>query len=93
MLVNNLNEDLHFHVYDYNEYRKDSLIGTATFKLITLQDDATQENITASLLREGKETGGLKYDVSYYPVLTPEDKDGPLPDTSQSLFILCQIAP
>lgn len=88
VLVNNLHEDFQLNVYDYNEHRKDSLLGTTTFKLKTLQDDAAQENITSRLLKDGKDAGELKYDVSYYPVLTPEEKDGRLLETNVGIVRL-----
>lgn len=71
------------NLYDYNDHRKDTLLGTTTFKLAKLQDDATQENIESRILIDGKENGELRYDVSFYPVLTPEETQSDLPDSSQ----------
>ncbi|KAG7099557.1 hypothetical protein E1B28_001390 [Marasmius oreades] len=73
ILVNSLHESLTFNLYDYNDHRKDSLLGAASFELIQLQDDATHENVASPLLLDGKDRGELRYDVSYYPVLKPED--------------------
>ncbi|KAF8640747.1 hypothetical protein AX17_000398 [Amanita inopinata Kibby_2008] len=88
LLVNNLNEDLVFNLFDYNEHRKDSLLGSATFKLQQLLEDATQDAIASQLLKDGKEKGELRYDVSYYPVLTAEEKEGQLPDTNVGIVRL-----
>ena len=48
---------------DYNEHRKDSDLGSATFELATLQDDATKEGVTAPINKDGKHRGELRFDV------------------------------
>ncbi|KAF9270554.1 tricalbin [Marasmius fiardii PR-910] len=73
ILVNSLHESLTLNLYDFNDHRKNSLLGTASFEMIQLQDDAVHENVSSPLLLDGKDRGELKYDVSYYPVLKPED--------------------
>ncbi|KAF8624817.1 hypothetical protein AX15_005704 [Amanita polypyramis BW_CC] len=88
LLVNNLNEDLILNLYDYNDHRRDTLLGTAMFKLEELQEDATQENIESRILKDGKQNGELRYDVSFYPVLTPEETDGQLPDSNVGIVRL-----
>lgn len=51
-------------------------MSSSTFELSKLAEDATQEGIVAPLLKDGKERGELRYDVSFYPVLeAEEDKD------------------
>lgn len=82
IVVNTLDEDMMLNVYDFNEHRKDTLLGTAKFTLKVLLEDATLENVTSQLLKDGKDNGEIKYDASFYPVLTPEEKDGQLPDSS-----------
>ncbi|KAK0233307.1 C2 domain-containing protein [Armillaria fumosa] len=80
ILVNNLAESLVFNLYDYNDHRKNSLLGSSTFELTRLQEDATLEGLASHLLMDGKERGELRYDVSFFPVLTPEDGE----DTSET---------
>lgn len=80
LLVNNLSEMLNLNVYDFNDHRKNTLLGTASFELAKLQDDATQEGIHSPILKDGKDRGELRYDISYYPVLKPEE-GAELPDT------------
>ena len=96
ILVNNLTESLVFSVLDYNEHRKDSEMGAATFDLTKLQEDATHEGIESKIIKDGKERGELRYDVSFYPVLKPQKIDGgkeeELPETStfsSLLFLVC----
>jgi Ca2+-dependent lipid-binding protein len=84
IIINNLSEIMTLDVYDYNDHRKNTLLGTASFELSKLQVDATQENIEATILKDGKDRGELRFDVSFYPVLKPEvgeDKDR-LPESS-----------
>ncbi|KAK0198528.1 C2 domain-containing protein [Armillaria mellea] len=80
ILINNLTESLVFNLYDYNDHRKNTLLGSSTFELMRLQEDATLEGLASQLLMDGKERGELRYDVSFFPVLTPEDGE----DTSQT---------
>ncbi|KIL59013.1 hypothetical protein M378DRAFT_85652 [Amanita muscaria Koide BX008] len=87
VLINNLEEYLHLNVYNYDEHRRNALLGVVGFKLGTLQDDA-QQSITSRLLKDGKEKGELKYDISYYPVLATEESDGRLPDTNVGIVRL-----
>ena len=77
------------NVYDYNDHRKDTLLGAGKFELKDLQQDATRENITSQLLKDGRDNGTIKFDASFYPVLTPEE-DGQLPDSSK--FFLLMLA-
>jgi len=62
-----------FSVWDYNEHRKNTLLSSTTFELAGLTEDSTRENIVSNLLSDGKERGELKYDISYYPVIEPEE--------------------
>lgn len=84
ILVNTLQEPLVLNVMDYNEHRKDTKLGSATFDLQKLQDDAVVEGIERHLLKDGKERGLLRFNLSYYPVLKPEMVEGKeqLPNTN-----------
>ena len=86
ILVNSLSETLCLTVFDWNEHRRDSELGAATYDLIKLNEDAVQEGIEAKVLKDGKERGELRFDLSFYPVLKPQKIDGgkeeELPDTS-----------
>ena len=63
--------------------------GSAVFDLAKLREDATLEGIEAPILKDGKERGMMRFDVTFHPVLKPEIDSGGkelLPtDTSQSL--------
>lgn len=73
ILINALNESLVLNLWDYNDHRKNTQLGSATFELSKLLEDATQENIRSPLLKDGKERGELRYDLAWYPVLEPEE--------------------
>jgi Ca2+-dependent lipid-binding protein len=85
LLINSITDSLVLTVYDYNEIRKDSLLGSASFALEQLRIDAKHEGVESHILKDGKERGQLRYDVSYFPVLKPQianGKEEPLPETS-----------
>ncbi|KAF8905450.1 C2 domain-containing protein [Gymnopilus junonius] len=73
LLVNSLKDNLTLSIYDYNEHRKNSMMGTATFEFSKLLEDSTHEGIVSPILKDGKPRGELRYDVNYYPVLEPEE--------------------
>ncbi|THH27082.1 hypothetical protein EUX98_g7106 [Antrodiella citrinella] len=86
LLVNSLQESLILNVMDFNDHRKNSHIGAATFDLSKLLEDATQEALEYHILKDGKEKGILRFDVHFHPVLKPQvDPSGvvePLPETN-----------
>ena len=73
---------------DYNDLRQNSLLGSADFALEVLEQDATQEDISCPILKDGKERGELRFDVNFYPVVslskTSEGTVQKLPETSTS---------
>ncbi|KAF7339989.1 hypothetical protein MVEN_01916600 [Mycena venus] len=87
ILVNSLNESLVLSLYDYNDHRKDALMSSTSFELAQLQEDAIREGIEATLLKDGKERGTLRYDISYCPVIKPEEGQ-PEPDTNVGIVRL-----
>src|SRR5947207_11593856 len=50
ILINSLNDALSFQIFDFNEIRKDKLLGTANFDLKQLEDDAEHENVSAQIM-------------------------------------------
>ncbi|TFK41292.1 C2 domain-containing protein [Crucibulum laeve] len=88
LLVNALNESLNLNLYDYNDHRKNTLLGSATFELSRLLEDSSQEGINTPLLKDGKERGELRYDVTYYPVLEPEEGKEEVLDTTVGIVRL-----
>ncbi|KAG6869143.1 hypothetical protein C0993_012241 [Termitomyces sp. T159_Od127] len=87
VLVNSLQESLVLTLWDYNDHRKDFLMGSTSFELSKLLEDATQEDIRSLILKDGKDRGELRYDVSYYPVLEAAEGEE-LPETSAGIVRL-----
>ena len=75
ILINSLNNALSFQIFDYNEIRKDRLLGTANFDLKQLEEDAEHENVTGQIMYNAKSRGQVLFDVRYYPVLLPKKLD------------------
>ncbi|QRV76177.1 C2 domain-containing protein [Ceratobasidium sp. AG-Ba] len=92
ILINSLTETLNLTILDHNDHRKDSDLGTASFELSALNDDATQEGLVRKVLKDGKERGEIKFDVAFFPVLKPKTLDGgkiqPLPETKVGIVRL-----
>ncbi|WWD07266.1 hypothetical protein V865_005363 [Kwoniella europaea PYCC6329] len=92
ILLNSLADVLNFNIFDYNDHRPDSLLGTVSHELGTLADDAEQEGVVGKILGGGKDRGEFRYDLSYFPVLKPEkNPDGtvePVPDTQTGIVRL-----
>lgn len=84
ILINNLTESLVLSVLDYNDHRKDSEMGFASFDLSKLREDAVHDGVEAPILKDGKERGILRFDVSFFPVMKP-DTTGieEIPDSSK----------
>ncbi|KAJ7596712.1 C2 domain-containing protein [Mycena floridula] len=87
LLVNSLSESLILNLWDFNDHRKNQLLGSASFEMSVLQEDATQEGQVSQILKDGKPRGELRYDVSFYPVLKPETGKE-LPETSVGIVRL-----
>ncbi|KAH7345115.1 tricalbin [Rhizoctonia solani] len=92
LVINSLTETLNLALLDHNDHRKDTELGTASFELSTLTEDATQEGLVRKVLKDGKERGEVKFDVSFFPVLKPQTLDGgkiqPLPETKVGIVRL-----
>ncbi|CAE6474512.1 unnamed protein product, partial [Rhizoctonia solani] len=92
LVINSLTETLNLTLLDHNDHRKDTELGTASFELSTLTEDATQEGLVRKVLKDGKERGEIKFDASFFPILKPQTLDGgkiqPLPETKVGIVRL-----
>ncbi|KAG2756512.1 tricalbin [Suillus brevipes Sb2] len=90
VLVNSLQESLVLNLFDYNDHRKDTPLGAATFELQKLLEDATQEGLELPVLKDGKDRGMMRLNVNYFPVLKPESFNGKenLPQTNVGIVRL-----
>ncbi len=89
LLLTTLNEPLTMEVYDFNDYRKDKRLGTATFDMKKLEELAQQENLTLPVVSNAKERGALTFDVRYFPVLEGKKLDDgsvePIPESETGI--------
>ncbi|KAG2155499.1 C2 domain-containing protein [Suillus clintonianus] len=67
ILVNSIQESLVLSLFDYNDHRKDTPLGAATFELQKLLEDATQEGLELPVLKDGKDRGLIRLSVNYFP--------------------------
>ena len=69
VIITSLKDSLTLQIYDWNEYRKDKELGTATFPLEQLEEITEHENLQLEVLANGKARGIAQADVRFFPVL------------------------
>ncbi|KAL8951760.1 MAG: hypothetical protein Q9222_002281 [Ikaeria aurantiellina] len=69
LIITSLKDSLTMQLYDWNEYRKDKDLGTATFSLEQLEEITEHENLQLEVMANGKPRGILQADVRFFPVL------------------------
>ncbi len=69
IILTSLRDTLTLQVFDYNEFRKDKSLGTASFVLESLEKDPEQENLQLEVLVGGKARGVIQADIRFFPVL------------------------
>ncbi|KAL8713354.1 MAG: hypothetical protein Q9220_002553 [cf. Caloplaca sp. 1 TL-2023] len=69
LIITSLKDSLTMQLYDWNEYRKDKDLGTATFPLEQLEEITEHENLQLEVMANGKPRGILQADVRFFPVL------------------------
>lgn len=89
VIVTSLKDSLTIQVFDWNEYRKDKDLGTATFPLEQLQEIYEHENLQLEVKANGKVRGVLQADVRFFPVLESQKlEDGtedPAPESNTGI--------
>lgn len=69
IIITSFTEALTLHIFDYNEFRKDKDLGTATFPLDQLEHVSEHENLQLEVVANGKSRGLLQADIRFFPVL------------------------
>jgi Ca2+-dependent lipid-binding protein len=67
ILLSSLSGMLNLKVLDYNTIRQHDELGLATWDLVGLAEDATQEGIVKEVMQNGKPRGELKFDLYVFP--------------------------
>ena len=75
ILVNTLNQKLSLTCFDFNDVRKDTLIGSVDIDLSELFQTPSIENKSSELLIGSKSRGKLNYSLNWYPVVHNEKKE------------------
>ncbi|KAH8602678.1 C2 domain-containing protein [Bisporella sp. PMI_857] len=76
VIVTSFNDIVTLQVFDYNEYRKDKELGTASFPLERVQEITEHENEQLEVMANGKPRGALSADFRFFPVLEGREIDG-----------------
>lgn len=84
IIVTSYNDSMDIELFDYNEFRKDKALGTASFPLENLEEVFEHENEHLEVKSGGKARGALMCDIRFFPVMeAAKDENGveePLPD-------------
>ncbi|CAE6534959.1 unnamed protein product [Rhizoctonia solani] len=92
LLVNSLMETLDLTILDYNDRGKDTYLGRACFELSNLTHNTTHEGLVCKILKDGKERGEIRFDVSFFPAIEPQMLGGgniqALPETRAGIVRL-----
>jgi Ca2+-dependent lipid-binding protein len=89
MIVTSFTDILTMQVFDYNEFRKDKELGTASFPLERIQETTEHENEHLELMSNGKSRGAVVSDIRFFPVLEgrdlPDGKKEPPPESNTGI--------
>ncbi|KAK3394449.1 C2 domain-containing protein [Podospora didyma] len=93
VIVTSYNDSLDIDVFDYNDFRKDKKLGTASFKLENVEEVNEFENERLELHQDGKARGVVLCDIRFFPVLEPTKlEDGttePAPESNTGILRFC----
>lgn len=76
IIITSLKDSLTLQIYDYNEYRKDKELGTATFPLENLEEIPECDNQRLEIMAHGKARGIVSADIRFFPVLEGRKLEG-----------------
>ena len=89
IIITNYTDVLTLQMYDFNEYRKDKELGTASFPLEKLEQVPEHENLQLEVISSGKSRGQVQADVRFFPVLQGQKLDdgtvGPPPESNTGI--------
>lgn len=89
VIVTSFNDVLTLQTFDYNEFRKDKELGTASFPLERVQEVFEYENEQLEVMANGKARGAISSDIRFFPVLEgrdlPDGKKEPPPESNTGI--------
>ena len=93
VIITSLKDSLTLQVFDFNEYRKDKELGTASFALDRLEKDPEHENEHLEVMANGKTRGNVACDIRFFPVLEgrklEDGKTEPPPESNTGIVRFC----
>ncbi|KAJ5975097.1 Tricalbin [Penicillium waksmanii] len=69
VIITSFSDALTITPYDWNEYRKDKELGTASFGLDKLEQEPSHEGIYLEVTASGRHRGAVQADIRFFPVL------------------------
>ncbi|RAK77104.1 putative membrane bound C2 domain protein (vp115) [Aspergillus fijiensis CBS 313.89] len=69
VIITSFAESLTIIPYDWNEFRKDKELGTATFPLDRLEQQPEHEGLFLEVMASGRSRGAVHADIRFFPVL------------------------
>ncbi|KAJ0420392.1 C2 domain-containing protein [Aspergillus carlsbadensis] len=69
VIITSFSDTMTIQPYDWNEFRKDKELGTATFALDKLEQEAEHESVYLEVLASGRSRGTIHADIRFFPVL------------------------
>ena len=69
VIITSFADALTISPYDWNEYRKDKELGTATFALDKLEEMNEHESLHLEVMSSGRSRGAVHADIRFFPVL------------------------
>ena len=75
IIITSLKDALTINVLDFNDFRKDKELGTATFALEQLETEEEHPNLHLEIMSGGRSRGVLQADIRFFPVLEGETLD------------------
>lgn len=89
IIVTSLKDALTLQVYDWNEFRKDKDLGTATFTLDHFEKETVAENLQLEVMSNGRARGLIEVDIRYFAVLggakLPDGTLTPVPESNTGI--------
>lgn len=90
IIITSFNDSLDIEVFDWNEFRKDKDLGTASFPLENLEEIYDHENEHLEVKSAGKARGVISCDIRFFPVLEPttepDGQEEPPPETNTGIL-------
>ncbi|KAI0463797.1 hypothetical protein LJB42_002803 [Komagataella kurtzmanii] len=94
-LVSDFSEPLHLDMYDFNDFRKDQLVGNILYDLGAFMDEDELNDLELPILRNNKRVGTLHLDMKYMPIIhgstLPDGSFDPPPELNSGITSLTVV--